>query len=166
MLNNVNLIGRVTKEIELRKTQSNKSVVKFTLAVDDGKDGQGNSRTQFIDCQAWEGLAETIQKYVLKGDMININGKLVNNNYESNGVKYYSYLVLASGMTLLPNKRLNEQKPQQMANQVTNQYEPQYNQPPQYDEPQYQQQSIRSDGRNVTGGLNYSDIKTDDLPFY
>lgn len=151
MLNNVNLIGRVTKEIELRKTQSNKSVVKFTLAVDDGKDGQGNSRTQFIDCQAWEGLAETIQKYVLKGDMVNINGKLVNNNYESNGVKYYSYLVLASGMTLLPNKRLNEQKP------VANQYEPQY------DEPHYQQQSIRSDGRNVTGGVTF---EPDDLPFY
>lgn len=156
MLNNVNLIGRVTKEIELRKTQSNKSVVKFTLAVDDGKDGHGNSRTQFIDCQAWEGLAETIQKYVLKGDMVNINGKLVNNNYESNGVKYYSYLVLASGMTLLPNKRLNEQKPQQVVNQVTNQYEPQY-------EPQYQQQSIRPDGRNVTGGVTF---EPDDLPFY
>lgn len=156
MLNNVNLIGRVTKEIELRKTQSNKSVVKFTLAVDDGKDGQG-SKTQFIDCQAWEGLAETIQKYVLKGDMVNINGKLVNNNYESNGVKYYSYLVLASGITLLPNKRLNEQKPQQVANQVANQYEPQYN------EPQYQQQSIRSDGRNVTGGVTF---EPDDLPFY
>lgn len=150
MLNNVNLIGRVTKEIELRKTQSNKSVIKFTIAVD-----EGNNRTQFIECQAWEGLAETIQKYVLKGDMVNINGKLVNNNYESNGVKYYSYLVLASGMTLLPNKRLNEQKPQQVANQVTNQYEP-----------QYQQQSIRPDGKNVTGGLNYSDIKSDDLPFY
>lgn len=157
MLNNVNLIGRVTKEIELRKTQSNKSVVKFTLAVDDGKDGQGNSRTQFIDCQAWEGLAETIQKYVLKGDMVNINGKLVNNNYESNGVKHYSYLVLASGMTLLPNKRLNEQKPQQVANQYEPQYEPQYN------EPQYQQQSIRSDGRNVTGGVTF---EPDDLPFY
>lgn len=156
MLNNVNLIGRVTKEIELRKTQSNKSVVKFTLAVYDGKDGQGNSRIQFIDCQAWEGLAETIQEYVLKGDMVNINGKLVNNNYASNGVKYYSYLVLASGMTLLPNKRNNQQNPAQVANQ----YEPQYN------EPQYQQQSIRPDGRNVTGGLNYSDIKSDDLPFY
>ena len=155
MLNNVNLIGRVTKEIELRKTQSNKSVIKFTIAVD-----EGNNKTQFIDCQAWEGLAETIQKYVLKGDMVNINGKLVNNNYESNGVKYYSYLVLASGMTLLPNKRNNQQNPAQVANQVTNQYEPQYN------EPQYQQQSIRPDGRNVTGGLNYSDIKSDDLPFY
>lgn len=156
MLNNVNLIGRVTKEIELRKTQSNKSVVKFTLAVDDGKDGQGNSRTQFIDCQAWEGLAETIQKYVLKGDMVNINGKLVNNNYESNGVKYYSYLVLASGMTLLPNKITNQQpqetnKPQQVANQY---------------EPQYQQQPIRQDGQNVMGGFDYSDIKPDDLPFY
>ena len=152
MLNNVNLIGRVTKEIELRKTQSNKSVIKFTIAVD-----EGNNRTQFIDCQAWEGLADTIQKYVLKGDMVNINGKLINNNYESNGVKYYSYLVLASGMTLLPNKRLNEQKPQQVANQVTNQYEPQY------DESQYQQQSIRSDGRNVTGGVTF---EPDDLPFY
>ena len=156
MLNNVNLIGRVTKDIELRKTQSNKSVVKFTLAVDDGKDGQGNSRTQFIECQAWEGLADTIQKYVLKGEMVNINGKLINNNYESNGVKYYSYLVLVGGMTLLPNKRNNQQNPAQVANQ----YEPQYN------EPQYQQQSIRPDGRNVTGGLNYSDIKSDDLPFY
>ena len=158
MLNNVNLIGRVTKEIELRKTQSNKSVVKFTLAVDDGKDGQGNSRTQFIDCQAWEGLAETIQKYVLKGDMVNINGKLVHNNYESNGVKYYSYLVLASGMTLLPNKKLNEQKPQQVANQVTNQYDPQY-------EPQYQQQGLNGGSRDVTG-FSYADIKADDLPFY
>ncbi len=154
MLNNVNLIGRVTKDIELRKTQSNKSVVKFTLAVDDGKDGQGNSRTQFIDCQAWEGLAETIQKYVLKGDMVNINGKLINNNYESNGIKYYSYLVLVNGMTLLPNKRLNEQK---QPAQVANQYLPQYN------EPQYQQQSIRSDGRNVTGGVTF---EPDDLPFY
>lgn len=150
MLNNVNLIGRVTKEIELRKTQSNKSVVKFTLAVDDGKDGQGNGRTQFIDCQAWEGLAETIQKYVLKGDMVNINGKLVNNNYESNGVKYYSYMVVVGGMTLLPNKRLNEQK-----------QEPQFQQA-QY-EPQYQQQSIRPDGRNVTGGVTF---EPDDLPFY
>ena len=101
MLNNVNLIGRVTKDIELRKTQSNKSVIKFTIAVD-----EGNNRTQFIECQAWEGLAETIQKYVLKGDMVNINGKLINNNYESNGVKYYSYLVLVNGMTCLPNKRL------------------------------------------------------------
>lgn len=151
MLNNVNLIGRVTKDIELRKTQSNKSVIKFTIAVD-----EGNNRTQFIECQAWEGLAETIQKYVLKGDMVNINGKLINNNYESNGVKYYSYLVLVGGMTLLPNKRNNQQNPAQVANQ----YEPQYN------EPQYQQQSIRPDGRNVTGGLDYSDIKPDDLPFY
>lgn len=146
MLNNINLIGRITKEIELRKTQSNKSVIKFTLAVDDGKD-----RTQFIDCRAWEGLADTIYKYVLKGDMVNINGRLVNNNYENNGVKYYSYLVEANSMTLLPNKRQSQQQPQQVANQY---------------EPQYQQQSIREDGRNVTGGLNYSDIKSDDLPFY
>ena len=141
MLNNINLIGRVTKDIELRKTQSNKSVIRFTIAVDDGKDGQGNSRTQFIDCQAWEGLAEVIQKYVLKGDMVNINGKLINNNYESNGVKHYSYLVLVGGMTLLPNKRANQQ-------------------------PQEVNQPKQTSDENVMGGFDYTDIEAEDLPFY
>ena len=147
MLNNINLIGRVTKEIELRKTQSNKSVIKFTLAIDKGKD----KKTQFIECQAWEGTAETIAKWVNKGDMFSVSGELINNNYETNGVKQYSYLVLVNNFTLLPNNR----QPQQQPSQVANQYQT-----------QYQQQSIRPDGRNVTGGLNYSDIKADDLPFY
>lgn len=147
MLNNINLIGRVTKEIELRKTPSNKSVIKFTLAIDEGKD----KKTQFIECQAWEGTAETIAKWVNKGDMFSVSGKLINNNYETNGGKQYSYLVLVNNFTLLPNNRQPQQHPSQVANQC---------------EPQYQQQSIRPDGRNVTGGLTYDDIKSDDLPFY
>lgn len=105
MLNNVNLIGRVTKEIELKKTQSGKSVIRFTLAIDEGKD----RTAQFIECQAWEKSADTIYQYVKKGDMFNVNGKLINNNYESNGIKHYSYLVLVNGFTLLPNQRRSEE---------------------------------------------------------
>lgn len=106
MLNNVNLIGRVTKDIEIKKTkQTNKSVIRFTLAIDEGKD----RKAQFIECQAWEGTADTIAKYVHKGDMFNVNGKLINNEYESNGIKHYSYLVLVNGFTLLPNQRRSEE---------------------------------------------------------
>ena len=110
MLNNVNLIGRVTKEIELKKTkQTNKSVIRFTLAIDEGKD----RKAQFIECQAWEGTADTIAKYVHKGDMFNVNGKLINNDYESNGIKHYSYLVHVNGFTLLPNQKRAESTGQQ-----------------------------------------------------
>lgn len=102
MLNNINLIGRVTKDIEVKKTKkSNKNVIKFTLAVDEGKD----KKTQFIECIAWEGKAETIAKYVNKGDMFHVSGKLINNNYESNGVKQYSYLVNVEDFSFLPNAK-------------------------------------------------------------
>jgi single-strand DNA-binding protein len=102
-MNKVILIGRVTKEIDLKKTQTGKSVIRFTLAVDKGYGEK--KKTNFIDCQAWEGIADTIYKYVLKGDMISVSGELVNNNFESNGVKQYSYIVNVNEMYFLPNKR-------------------------------------------------------------
>lgn len=105
MLNSVNLIGRVTKDIEVRKTQSNKSVIRFTLAIDRGKDREAS----FIECQAWEGRADTIAKYVQKGNIVHISGEIINNNYEKDGTKYYSYLVLVNGFTLLPNAKKENQ---------------------------------------------------------
>lgn len=154
MLNNINLIGRVTKDIELRKTQSNKSVIKFTLAIDEGKD----KKAQFIECQAWEGTADTIAKYVKKGDMFSVGGKLINNNYENNGVKQYSYVVLVNNFTLLPNSK--KEAPQESMRDEYPQQAP------------YEtnvQQTLTGDGRLATGGIDtftYSDIKSDDLPFY
>lgn len=106
MLNDYKCIGRITKDLELKKTQSNKSTLLFTLAVDDGKRG-GQRITQFIECQAWEGIADTIAKYCQKGDMLQVSGRLINNNYEYNGTKQYSYRVVVNGITLLANKRDN-----------------------------------------------------------
>ena len=108
-MNKVILTGRLTKDIDLKKTQTGKSVIRFTLAIDKGFGDK--KRTNFIECQAWENIADTIYKYVLKGDMVSIAGELINNNYESNGVKQYSYLVSVNETYLLPNKRKTNDTP-------------------------------------------------------
>ncbi len=90
-LNNVNLMGRITKAPELKQTLSGASVVSFTLAVDRNyvKDG-GERETDFINCVAWRSTAEFIARYVTKGQLIAIDGKLQTNNYEdAEGNRHY-----------------------------------------------------------------------------
>lgn len=108
-MNNVELIGRLTKEPELKSFGKGKNAVdlcRFTLAVRDGLDAEGNERTQFISCAAWGKVTEILDKYVKKGDMLAVDGKIVNNNYEDkNGNKVYSMEVRVTGVYLLPNSR-------------------------------------------------------------
>ncbi len=162
-MNKVFLIGNITKDIELRQSNSGKFVVEFSVAINNGKDQQGNELpADFINCTAWNKTAEVLSKYATKGTKVGIEGAMKTQTWtDQQGNNRYKTYVLVDRVELLS-------RPQQQQNpaQVANQYEPQYNQPPQYNEPQYQQQSIRPDGRNVTGGLDYSDIKADDLPFY
>lgn len=75
-MNSVNLTGRITKEPELKTTQEGKNYVFFCLAVDGGKDKQGNKITDFIDCIAYTYSADFIGKYVHKGDLLEVNGRL------------------------------------------------------------------------------------------
>lgn len=162
-MNKVILIGNITKDIELRQSNSGKFVVEFSVAINNGKDQQGNELpADFINCTAWNKTAEVLSKYATKGTKVGIEGAMKTQTWtDQQGNNRYKTYVLVDRVELLS-------RPQQQQNpaQVANQYEPQYNQPPQYNELQYQQQSIRPDGRNVTGGLNYADIKADDLPFY
>lgn len=80
-LNKVIEMGRITADLELKATPSGKSVVSFTIAVDDGKDAQGNKITDFLDCVAWEKTAEMVCNYFGKGRMICIEGKLKNRSW-------------------------------------------------------------------------------------
>lgn len=73
MLNTITIMGRLTKEPELRHTQTGKAVVSFTLAVD--RDF-GEKQTDFVNCFAWQGTAEFISKYFHKGSMMVANGSL------------------------------------------------------------------------------------------
>ncbi len=163
-MNKVILIGNITKDIELRQSNSGKFVVEFSVAINNGKDQQGNELpADFINCTAWNKTAEVLSKYATKGTKVGIEGAMKTQTWtDQQGNNRYKTYVLVDRVELLGGRPQQQQNPAQVANQ----YEPQYNQPPQYNEPQYQQQSIRPDGRNVTGGLNYADIKADDLPFY
>lgn len=76
-MNNVNLIGRLTKDASLHKTQEGKSVASFTLAVDGF-----NDKADFISCVAWEKRADVIAQYCRKGSQIGVTGRLATRNYK------------------------------------------------------------------------------------
>ena len=78
MLNHITIMGRLTRDPELRYTQSQTPVASFTLAVDrdfGGRDG-GEKQTDFIDCVAWRSTAEFVSKYFQKGSMAVVSGRL------------------------------------------------------------------------------------------
>ena len=77
MLNKIVLMGRLTRDPELRKTNSGTSVVSFSLAVDrDFKTQDGEKETDFIDVTAWRGTADFVSKYFTKGRMAVVEGRL------------------------------------------------------------------------------------------
>ena len=78
MLNHITIMGRLTRDPELRHTQSQTPVASFTLAVDrDYSKQEGNDKkTDFIDCVAWRGTAEFVSKHFVKGRMATVSGRL------------------------------------------------------------------------------------------
>ena len=84
MLNHITIMGRLTRDPELRYTQSQTPVASFTLAVDrdyGGRDG-GERQTDFIDCVAWRQTAEFVSKYFQKGRMAVVSGRLQSRKWQ------------------------------------------------------------------------------------
>ena len=104
-MNIVILSGRLTKDPDIRYTNSKKAVATFSLAVDDGKDKDGNRKTQFLNCVAWEKTAELLDQYFKKGDGLTVNGKLTSRSYEKDGKKQYVTEVLVSGIEFPLSKK-------------------------------------------------------------
>ncbi|MGN0595019.1 MAG: single-stranded DNA-binding protein [Hominimerdicola sp.] len=106
MINSVVLMGRLTATPELRHTASDKSVVSFTIAVDSGyKDGQ----TDFIDCEAWEKIAEFIANYFDKGSLIAVVGQIKTNNFtDKDGNKRKSTKVKVLNASFTGERKNNE----------------------------------------------------------
>lgn len=101
-MNNVSLIGRLTKDVEERRTQSGTPVVSFTLAVDRRKKEDG---ADFINCIAWDKAAETIARYVHKGDLFGVTGYIQTRSYEKNGRMNYFTEVVTTSFQFLECKR-------------------------------------------------------------
>ena len=106
MLNKVILIGRTTRDVDFRRTTSGTPVATFTLALDNRfvlKDGKPT--TDFINCVAWNKTAETMDKYVKKGMLIAVEGRLQTRNYENkDGNKVYVTEVVCDNMRMLESR--------------------------------------------------------------
>lgn len=96
-MNKVELIGRLTKDPEVKLTQNQTAFCNFTVAVDRRfKDQSGNRQADFINCVAWRQTAQFIQKYFKKGNRIGICGCIQTRNYEDqNGQKVFITEVIA-----------------------------------------------------------------------
>lgn len=82
MLNHITIMGRMTRDPELRRTGNGVPVASFTLAVDrDYKTDDGVRETDFIDCVAWRGAAEFVSRYFGKGRMVCVSGRLQIRNW-------------------------------------------------------------------------------------
>lgn len=106
MLNTAILMGRLTKDPELRTTQSGTSVTSFTVAVDRDYVRQGEERqTDFINVVAWRQTAEFVSRYFQKGSMIAVQGSIQTRNYEDkHGNKRTAVEVIADKVSFCGSK--------------------------------------------------------------
>lgn len=112
-MNKAIILGNLTREVDVRYTQSNKAVGQFTVAVNNGKDQDGNKRpAEFINCVVWENQAENMKKYTHKGSKVIVEGSIKNDNYEDEqGNKKYRTYVLASRVLFLDTKSSEQPLP-------------------------------------------------------
>nr|DAL35916.1 MAG TPA_asm: Single strand binding protein [Caudoviricetes sp.] len=113
MLNNIVIMGRLTRDPELRRTQSGTAVTSFTMAVDrDFKSQSGEKETDFIDVVAWRNTGEFAAKYLAKGRMAAVEGRIqVRDWQDKEGNRRKSVEVVADNVYFADSKR--DSKPQE-----------------------------------------------------
>lgn len=111
MMNRVILVGRITKDPELKYTQTSVPFVNFTIAVNRTYvDQSGERQTDFINCIVWRKQAENLARYINKGALIGVEGKIQTRTYEVNNETRYVTEVLGDSVTFLETKTENESK--------------------------------------------------------
>lgn len=104
MVNRAVLVGRLTRDVELKKTGNGTSIANFTVACDRMKKKGDEGTADFISCVAWRQPAEFLSNYGKKGDMIAVDGRLQTSNYDQNGRTVYRTEVIAEQVRLLGGK--------------------------------------------------------------
>ena len=164
-MNNVTLIGRLTKAPELKQTVGNTSVFTGTLAVNRTfKNQNGERETDFINIVAWRHKAEIITQYCGKGSQIGVTGHIETRNYENQqGQRVYVTEVVADHIDLLDSKNDNQQGQSNGYNQQSsfgdNSHDNGFSSQPSQQTPNF--------GRDEKpfGNSNPMNISDDDLPF-
>lgn len=127
MINNVVLVGRLTKDPDLRYTSSGTGVATFTLAVNRNfTSADGTREADFINCVIWRKPAETLANYAKKGVLIGVTGRIQTRSYDNQqGQKVYVIEVIADNFQLLESKKADSSQNTQgsgVSNSQTNNY--------------------------------------------
>jgi len=109
MINRVVLVGRLTRDPELRRTTNGTAVVSFTIAVDNRtKDANGERTTSFIPCTVWNQAAENVSRFVHKGSLVGVDGRLNQRSYDSKDGRKVSVIeVMCDSVQFLERKDEN-----------------------------------------------------------
>lgn len=147
MINRVVLVGRLTRDPELRRTNSGLAVASFTIAVDNRVKAGGEKSASFIPCTVWNQTADNVAKFTRKGSLVGIDGRINQRSYDNKEGKKVSILeVICDSVQFLEPKGANAQVAADM-----DQPAPAY----QADEP----------APETSKNLSSIDIVDDDLPF-
>lgn len=120
MINRVILVGRLTKEPEIRMTPSGAKVCQYTLAVNRNRKADGQPEADFISCVSWNKTAELMNQYLSKGALIGIEGRIQTRNYDDNsGRKVYVTEVITDSVQFLESKQNNAQNQNKPQNQAS-----------------------------------------------
>ncbi|MGT2715192.1 single-stranded DNA-binding protein [Streptococcus respiraculi] len=164
MINNVVLVGRMTRDAELRYTPSNQAVATFTLAVNRNfKNQNGEREADFINVVIWRQQAENLANWAKKGALVGITGRIQTRNYENQqGQRVYVTEVVAENFQLLESRTAREGQGggYQAGNSFAGGNE--YNSP--YQAPAQSTPNFARD-ESPFGTTNPMDISDDDLPF-
>ena len=123
MINNVVLVGRMTRDAELKYTQSNIAVATFTLAVNRNfKNENGDREADFINVVIWRQQAENLANWAKKGALIGITGAIQTRNYENQqGQRVYVTEVIANNFQLLESRNSQQNNQNQQQSNYSNQ---------------------------------------------
>ena len=115
MINNVVLVGRLTKDIDLKYTGSGTAVGTFNLAVNRNfTDQNGEKKSDFVNCVIWRKSAENMANFTRKGSLVGITGRIQTRNYDNQqGQRVYITEVVVENFTLLEPKQVTEQRPRE-----------------------------------------------------
>ena len=160
MINRVVLVGRLTRDVEVRKTASGLSVATFTVACDRrmarGQDGNNQQSADFIRCVAWRQAADLLGSYARKGALVGVEGRIQTRNYDRDGQKVYVTEIVCDTVNLLESKSQSQSRAQNSGYQ-DNSYQQPYSQP----KPSPNDDFVSDD---FGAGIGM-DISSDDLPF-
>lgn len=145
MINNVTIVGRLTKDVEVRKTQSGKSVTQFTIACN--RDF-GNDEADFINCVAWGKTAENMGLYCYKGMQVGVTGRIQTRSYDDrDGKKVYITEIICNVVQFLESRNSSNGN---YINQDKN-----------------ASQNVQNEQKNTYQNYDssFADVNEDDLPF-